>query len=125
MKSFNKMGIRQKFQLILAGSFFLIGLFIFFYFPLTQKNSMVESLEQKAKLIGQMVAKTSAGGLVFDDASSVTTQLEAFKEMHDVEFAIVIKKDGSKFSVYNENKYNKYSSKVQDLLSSQSGFFFG
>jgi len=125
MKSFNKMGIRQKFQLILAGSFFLIGLFIFFYFPLTQKNSMVESLEQKAKLIGQMVAKTSAGGLVFDDASSVTTQLEAFKEMHDVEFAIVIKKDGSKFSVYNENKYNNYSSKVQDLLSSQSGFFFG
>ena len=77
MKSFSKMGIRQKFQLILAVSFLVIGLFIFFYYPLTQQSEMTESLQQKAKAIGQMVANTSAAGLVFDDASSVTTQLEA------------------------------------------------
>ena len=123
MKSFNKMGIRQKFQLILATSFFLIGLFIFLYFPSTQKNDMLESLDQKAKVIGQMVAKTSSAGLVFDDASSVATLLEAFKEMHDVEFAAVLKKDGSKFSVYNEDKFNKYSSKIRELLANQSIYF--
>ena len=123
MKSFTDMGIRQKFQIILAVSFTLIGLFIFFYFPLTQKNEMNESLAQKSKVIGQMLAKTSASGLVLDDVASISTQLEVLKEMHDVEFAAVIKKDGSKLSAYNEEKYSSYSGKVSDLLTNQSAFF--
>ena len=77
---------------------------------------MTDSLQKKARVIAQMVAKTSAAGLVFDEASSVTTLLEAFKEMHDVEFAIVLKKDGNKFA-YNESKCGQYSGKVSELVS--------
>jgi len=120
MKSLNNLGIRQKFQIIIGITLFLLGLFLFFYFPLKQKAEMTSSLQEKAKVIAQMVAKTSAAGLIFDDASSVATQLEAFKEMSDVEFAIVLKKDGSKFSAYNENKYGKYSAKVLELTRNQA-----
>ena len=120
MKYFNKMGIRQKFQTILAICFFFIGLFIFFYFPLSQKNEMTKSLFQKANVIGQIVAKSSAAGLVFDDSSSVSTQLEAFKDMHDIEFAVVLKKDGTKFSSYNESKYNRYLEKTKEILENKT-----
>ena len=120
MKYFNKLGIRQKFQTILAICFFFIGLFIFFYFPLSQKNEMTKSLFQKANVIGQIVAKSSAAGLVFDDSSSVSTQLEAFKDMHDIEFAVVLKKDGTKFSSYNESKYNRYLEKTKEILENKT-----
>jgi methyl-accepting chemotaxis protein len=117
MKLFNKLGIRQKFQIILGISFFLVGLFLFFYFPLKQKSEMTRSLHEKANAIAQMVGKTSSAGLIFDEASSVTTLLEAFKSMNDVEFAIVLKKDGKKFAVYNENGYNQFSARVSDAVS--------
>jgi methyl-accepting chemotaxis protein len=117
MNYFNKLGIRQKFQLILGISFFTVSLFLFFYFPLKQKSELNTSLQEKARVIAQMVAKSSAAGLVFDEASSVTTLLEAFKQMRDVEFAIVLKQDGKKFAVYNENKYGQYSSKISELVS--------
>ena len=120
MKSLSKMSVKQKLLTILAVSLFFIGLFIFFYFPLTQKNDMTESLEQKASVIGQMVAQTSAAGLVFDDPSSVSTLLAAFKDMHDVDFAIVLKKDGTKFSAYNEKGYSEYSEKVNEMIKSHS-----
>ena len=117
MEYFNKLGIRQKFQIILGISFFLVGLFLFFYFPQKQKSEMTASLQEKAKVIAQMVAKTSAAGLIFDDASSVDTQLEAFKEMSDVQFAIVLKKDGSKFSAYKENEYTSHSKLISELVA--------
>jgi methyl-accepting chemotaxis protein len=117
MKKFNDLGIRQKFQIILGISFFLVGLFLFFYFPMKQKSELTTSLQEKGVVIAQMVGKTSSAGLAFDEASSVTTLLEAFKQMHDVDFVVVLKKDGKKFAVYNENKYNPYYSKVAELIS--------
>jgi methyl-accepting chemotaxis protein len=123
MKHFNNMGIKQKFQLLLAISFFLIGLFLFFYFPLNQKAALTDSLQAKAKVISQMIAKSSSAGLVFDDASSVTTLFESFKSMHDVDFAMVLKKDGTKFSAFNEGKFGKYSSKVSELTNSKLDSF--
>jgi methyl-accepting chemotaxis protein len=123
MKKFKYMGIRQKFGLILGISFFLIGLFLFFYFPLKQKSEMTNLLQEKANVIAQMVAKASSAGLVFEDASSVTTQLEAFKDMRDIAFAVVLKKDGSKFAVYNEDEYKKYDSQVSVLAKNNSESF--
>jgi methyl-accepting chemotaxis protein len=114
MNTFNNMGMRQKFQTIVGISFVCIGLFVFFYFPLVQKAQMTNSLQEKAKVIAQMVAKTSTAALVFDDTSSVTNLLGAFREMHDVEFAAVLKKDGSKFSAYNNPLYSKYSSVISE-----------
>ena len=122
MKFFNNLGIRQKFQLILGISFFLIGLFLFFYFPQKQKSEMTDSVMQKAKVIAQMVAKNSEAGLMFDDASSVNTQLEAFKEMSDVEFAIVLKKDGSKFAAYQEKKYTGHAKTISELIDKNINF---
>jgi methyl-accepting chemotaxis protein len=123
MKQIKDMGIRQKFGFILGVTFFLIGLFLFFYFPSKQKAEMTDSLEEKAKVIAQMMAKTSSAGLIFDDASSVSTQLEAFKEMSDVDFAVVIKMDGNKFSVYNESEYKKYSGIISDMIKNNSNSF--
>jgi methyl-accepting chemotaxis protein len=123
MNLFNKLGIRQKFQIILGICFFLVGLFLFFYFPQKQKSEMNVSLQEKAKVIAQMIAKTSAAGLVFDDASSITTQLEALKEMSDVEFAAVLKTDGENFSVYNENNQKQYTTTIKDLINSKQVSF--
>ncbi|MFA5806482.1 MAG: CHASE sensor domain-containing protein, partial [Melioribacteraceae bacterium] len=120
MKYFNKLGIRQKFQIIIGISFSVVALFLFFYVPLKQKGEMSDSLKEKAKVIAQMVAKTADAALVFDDASSVTTQLEVFRQMKDIGFAMVLKKDGKKFTAYNEEKYSNYSAVVSELLKNQS-----
>ena len=72
MKYFNKLGIRQKFQIIIGISFSIVALFLFFYVPLKQKGEMNDSLQEKAKVIAQMVAKTADAALIFDDASSIT-----------------------------------------------------
>ncbi|MGE5430414.1 MAG: methyl-accepting chemotaxis protein [Syntrophomonadaceae bacterium] len=120
MKNINSMGIRQKFGLIMGISFFMVGVFLFFYFPLNQKSEMNLSQKAKAQVMAKMVAKTSAAGLLFDESSSVSTLLEAFKEMSDVEFAMVLKKDGSKFASFNDSKYTKYSSKVGEMISQKS-----
>ena len=53
---------------------------------------MNDSLQEKAKVIAQMVAKTADAALIFDDASSVTTQLEVFRQMKDIGFAMVLKR---------------------------------
>ncbi|MBA4406870.1 hypothetical protein C0389_06310 [bacterium] len=123
MKYFNKLGIRQKFQIIIAISFSIVALFLFFYVPLKQKGEMNASLEEKSKVIAQMVAKTADAALVFDDASPVTTQLEVFKQMKDIGFAVVLKKDGKKFTVYNEEKYGAYSAMISDLIKNKSTTF--
>lgn len=123
MKYFNKLGIREKFQIIIGISFSVVAVFLFFYVPLKQKGEMNVSLEEKAKVIAQMVAKTADAGLVFDDPSSVTTQLEVFRQMKDIGFAMVLKKDGKKFTAYNEEKYGKYSSVVSELIKNQSVLF--
>ncbi|MGE5621030.1 MAG: methyl-accepting chemotaxis protein [archaeon] len=78
------------------------------------------SQKAKAQVMAKMVAKTSAAGLLFDESSSVSTLLEAFKEMSDVEFAMILKKDGSKFASFNDNKYTEYSSKVREMISQKS-----
>ncbi|MBK8946120.1 MAG: HAMP domain-containing protein [Ignavibacteriae bacterium] len=116
MKYFNKLGIRQKFQIILGITFLLIALFLFFYFPQKQKSEMTESLQEKSKVIAQMIAKTSEAGLIFDDVSSVQTHLEVFKEMSDVNFAVVLKKDGTKFSAFNESEYENYKKNISNLI---------
>ena len=123
MKKFNDLGIRQKFETIMAGSFLAIGAFLFLYFPLTEKSEMNLSLEQKGRVIAQMVAKTSTAALVFDDTSSVTTMLSAFQQMVDVKFAAVLKKDGSKFSVYDQGEYSKYSAILSGMVSQNSGSY--
>ena len=123
MKYFNKLGIRQKFQIIIGISFSIVALFLFFYVPLKQKGEMNDSLQEKAKVIAQMVAKTADAALIFDDASSVTTQLEVFRQMKDIGFAMVLKKDGKKFTAYNEEKYSNYSAVISELLKNQSSAF--
>lgn len=123
MKYFNKLGIRQKFQIIIGISFSVVALFLFFYVPLKQKGEMSDSLQEKAKVIAQMVAKTADAALVFDDASSVTTQLEVFRQMKDIGFAMVLKKDGKKFTAYNEEKYSNHSAMVSELIKNRSNSF--
>jgi methyl-accepting chemotaxis protein len=115
MKSVKTLGIRQKFEIILAVCFICIGVFLFIYFPWKQKSEMTNSLEEKGVAIAQMIAQSSSAGIIFDDASSVTTFLQALKEMHDVDFAMVFKKDGSKFTAYNEPKFAAYAPKAADL----------
>jgi flagellar motor component MotA len=121
MKSFNNLKIKQKFQVVLSLCFLIIGLFLFFYFPVKEKSELTDSLFEKGKAIAQMVAKTSSASLVFDDASSVTSLLKAFEEMKDVDFAIVLKKDGSKFAVYNEEKYVAQQANVNKLIAQREG----
>lgn len=123
MKYFNKLGIRQKFQIIIGISFSVVALFLFFYVPLKQKGEMNDSLQEKARVIAQMVAKTADAALVFDDASSVTTQLEVFRQMKDIGFAMVLKKDGKKFTAYNEEKYSNHSAMVPELIKNRSNSF--
>lgn len=123
MKSFRDLGIRQKFTIIIGISFFLVGLFLFFYFPLKQKAEMTDSLKEKALVVAQMVAKTSSAGLMFDDVSSVSTQLEPFKEMSDVDFAVVLNRDGNVFTVYNEEKYKNYSQNISTLYKEKVSSF--
>ncbi|MGE5810268.1 MAG: hypothetical protein ACM339_02110, partial [Ignavibacteria bacterium] len=98
MESLKNMSISRKFQLIMGISFFLIGLFLFFYFPAKQANEMTRNHQEKARLVSQIVAKTSAAGLLFDEASSVTTLLEAFNEQTDIAFISILKNDKSKFA---------------------------
>jgi flagellar motor protein MotB len=123
MKSFNNLKIKQKFQVVLSLCFLIIGLFLFFYFPVKEKSELTDSLFEKGKAIAQMVAKTSSASLVFDDASSVTSLLKAFEEMKDVDFAIVLKKDGSKFAVYNEEKYVAQQANVNKLIAQNSNSY--
>jgi methyl-accepting chemotaxis protein len=123
MKSFKEMGVRQKFQILLGVNFLLIGLFVLYYFPHMQKNDGNEALEQQAKMIEQLISTNFAKGLISNDASSVQTELNDFEKMKDVEFAVVLKKDGSKFSAYNEDKYEKYSSKIEEMKENQTDIF--
>jgi len=95
---------------------------MFFYFPLKQKAEMSNSLVEKSKALVQMIANTSASGLLFDDPSSLSIQFEVFSKMNDVEFSVVFKKDGSIFSLYNENKYKPYAAKISELLRNKSEF---
>ena len=43
--------------------------------------------------------------------------------MRDVEFAMVLKKDGAKFSSFNESKFGKYSSNVAQLIGNKLDSF--
>jgi methyl-accepting chemotaxis protein len=116
-------GIKEKFQFILAICFFLVGVFLFFYFPLKHKGELTISLREKAKVVAQMIGKSSSAGLVYDDNSWTTTMFEACKEMNDVEFVMVLKKDGTKFSTYNEDKYAKYASEALELEKNNLNIF--
>ncbi|MBN1302616.1 MAG: HAMP domain-containing protein, partial [Melioribacteraceae bacterium] len=115
MKYFKALGIRRKFEIILGVVFMSIAVFLFLYFPLKQKNEMSQALQEKASVMAQMVAKTSSVGLLFDEASSVSTLFEAFGEMADVEFTLVLNNDGEKFAAFSESKYSNYKGQVSDL----------
>ncbi|MGA7722795.1 MAG: methyl-accepting chemotaxis protein [Ignavibacteriaceae bacterium] len=123
MNFFKTRGIKEKFQFILAICFFLVGVFLFFYFPLKHKAELTISLQEKAKVVAQMIGKSSSAGLVYDDNSWTTTMFEACKEMHDVEFVMVLKKDGTKFSTFNEDKYGKYASAASELDKNNINIF--
>lgn len=123
MKLIKNSGIGQKFQLLLGINFFLIGVFLFFYFPQLQKAEMTKSLKDKGKVIAQMVGKTSSAALVFDDASSVTTLLESFKEVNEVQFAMVLKKDGTKFAAYNEAQNKSYADIAANMAKTNQQSF--
>lgn len=123
MNLFYKIGIRQKFQIIIGISFLIVALFLFFYVPLKQKGEMNDSLEEKAKVIAQMVAKTADAGLVFKDAASVTTQLEVFRQMKEIDFAIVLDKDEKIFAAYNKEKYSDYATLLSELIKKESSAF--
>ena len=112
MKNIKDLGIQLKFQIILGSSFFFIGLFLFFYFPKNQESEMVSSMTEKAQAMAQIVAQSSSVGLLFDEASAVTNLIDAFKEMEDVDFAVVLKKDMSTFAVYNEDNFKVYKNLV-------------
>ncbi|MFH1198029.1 MAG: methyl-accepting chemotaxis protein [bacterium] len=123
MKKLKNLGIRQKFQIVNGIGFFVVGLFLFFYFPLKQKSEMTDSLTEKAKAIAGMVGNSSSAGLVFDDASSVTATLESLKDLSDVAFTSVLKTDGSKFASYKENNFTKYASTVAELQKANTTSF--
>ncbi|HVO73606.1 MAG TPA: methyl-accepting chemotaxis protein [Ignavibacteriaceae bacterium] len=120
MEYLENMNIGRKFQLIMGISFFLIGLFLFFYFPAKQANQMITSHQEKAKLVSQIVAKTSAAGLLFDEASSTATLLEAFKGQADIEFISVLKMDRSRFAGFNDDKAAGFFSKISEVSGNNS-----
>lgn len=116
MQAIKNLGIKEKFQLILGISFFMVGLFISLYFPLVQKNEMIDSLQVKAKVMAQMIGKASGVALIFEDPSSVITLLDAVKQMPDVLFASVIAKDGNNFASYNEKQSEDYANVVRSMI---------
>jgi methyl-accepting chemotaxis protein len=123
MKYFRNLGIKQKFQLQFAISLFLICIFMCIYFPLKQNWELTNSLREKANVVVQLISKSSSSGMVYGDAQWTTTLFETLKSMPDVEFAILLNKDGTKFCAFNENKYEKYANKILGLKNNKQELF--
>ncbi len=101
---FNNLNIRYK--LICTFSFFafLIGLFVFFFFPYQQKLQIIEQTKEKSIAIAKMTADNLAVTLEFEDKETTREVLSILKENEDFEFVLVDDANGKCFESINQEK---------------------
>ena len=114
-----QLGIKNKFVLwavvILAACTALILGFVIN----RQEDQMQSYLNEKARVIANIAAKSAAVGLVFDDIDSVTTELQVVQESEDVAFAVVYRRDGTLFTGYQVEAAGPFQEAAQPLLGQE------
>jgi len=102
---FNDLSIRFKIAAVFVLVFFLLGLFIFFFFPAMQKSYAYESLENKGISIAKMLAANIGPALEFEDTTSVLDNFEGAIQDSDIKFIAVYDYRGNMFASHNFNAH--------------------
>jgi len=111
-----QLGIKRQVigAIILPLSF--VALFIFIFFPLKEKSQMNGYLSDKAIGLVQVAARSSSTGLMFEDANSVKNALESTQGVEGVEFAVVVKPNGTIFAASKEEVAAPYLRSIENEL---------
>ncbi len=118
MKRFQKLRIREKYILLTVVIFVLIGVFLSIFFPQRQKSGLSAYLEDKARVIAQIIALNSQAGMIFEDAVSIKGIINPLTKIPDISFTVVLKKDGKELTGFNEEKAAPYDKELQRTAAS-------
>ena len=119
METIKNMGIRLKFGIFMGIIFFIISLFLFIYFPAKQKEQKLNSLRENAKTASQIIAHNFSDN-INNNSNTTIKVLDSSYKMNDIDFIVVLKEDGSEYSAFNKQNYDKYFSKVTDIIKNQT-----
>ncbi|HVS01900.1 MAG TPA: methyl-accepting chemotaxis protein [Thermoanaerobaculia bacterium] len=97
-----QLGLKNKFVLAAFLLLLVVTSTILLFVTVRQRHQMQEYLRQKAEVIARIAAESVAAGLVFDDVESVTHELRVVEVSPDVRFAVVFRRDGTRFAAYGE-----------------------
>jgi signal transduction histidine kinase len=87
-------GIQQKFITLALVLLVCVSVFIAWFFPMRQEQEMSKYLNQKAMVLAEVTAYSTAAGVMFDDTSSVRTALDGVKTLPDVLFVLTYNTQG-------------------------------
>ncbi|MFQ5865833.1 MAG: response regulator [bacterium] len=109
-KIFFRLPIRAK---LISSSIFtllLISLFIFFYYPVKQKNLALRAMENKVQSMAEMVALGVGVGLGSSNYTAITEAMKWAKNDSALAYIVVLDTTGEEFAAYNPNnlQINKY-----------------
>ena len=95
-------GLKNRFVIAALLTLLCVTIGIVSFSIYEMRTQMRTYLEQKAEVVARIAAQSAAVGLVFDDVESVTSELKVVEVSPDVSFALVFRKDGSRFASYGQ-----------------------
>lgn len=115
--AFRDLSIKYKLMIVTGVLLLLVAASITIFFPKRQEAQAERFQEQNALAIARIVANGSEAGLNFADTSAVKDALKGLKEIRDVQFALILDKEGNPFAEYRGGKATHHFQSVRRLLS--------
>jgi signal transduction histidine kinase len=112
------LGIQQKFIALALALLVCVSLFIAWFFPMRQEQEMSEYLNQKALVLAEVTAYSTAAGVMFDDTSSVRTALDGVKGLPDVLFVITYNTQGMQMGAVKQGNAKPHQSIIDTVRAS-------
>ncbi|MFC1591851.1 response regulator [Thermodesulfobacteriota bacterium] len=103
---------------VVSLSAFLVGLFVFIFFPYQHKQQILKHTKEKTLAIAKMTADNLAVSIEFRDHSTAREVLEILQDNPDFEFVSVVDVNGKLFEKVSENK--QYQPELKDAQENNS-----
>ncbi|MCP4633664.1 MAG: response regulator [candidate division Zixibacteria bacterium] len=96
--------IRTKLAVAISLLIAVISLFVFFYFPLQQKERAIKAVIDKAHSVAQMTAYSISPAIYFEDQRAANEVFESAKRNKEIVYLLAFDNNGNDFiSYHNEN----------------------
>lgn len=114
-RTFDTLGIKAKFAILVSLLIAVIASFVYLYFPARFERQAISALGEKARSISEMTAYALAPALVFDDRMGIREIAESLQRTRSVEYIIIVSSDDS--LLYSFGEENAHLAGYADVLS--------